>query len=276
MAVAAASHAGAHWETPVVATSYASHPVTTHVEKHVIPGRTYTEVQPQYKVVDQPYVTKVGDQVHNIPTGHSYQSSSVVHTKKVVTPILAQGVKQHVVEAEPIYKTYQEPSIVKTIATQKQVAYEAPVAYHQAAPLAYSAYQAAPVAYSAPHAYQTYAAAAPVAYSGYAHAAPVISKTIAPVAYSGYAHAAPVAYSGYAHASPLITKTLAAPVAYSGYAHSAPVVKSVWGNTAGYAAAPYSYANTVASPYTAAYGVKTIAAPYSAYGYGLNAGVQAW
>lgn len=256
-----------------MATSYASHPVT-HVEKHVIPGRTYTEVHPQVKIVEQPYVHQVGENVHNVPTGVSYQSSSVVHSKKVVTPILAQGVQKHVVAAEPIYKTYQEPSVVKTIATQQHVAYETPVAYqaapvaYQAAPLAYSAYQAAPVAYSAPHAYQA-SYAAPHSYQA-SYAAPAVH----------YAAQAPLITKSLA--SPIYAKTIAAPVAYaghggysSGYAHTAPVVKSVWGNAAGYATSPYSYGNAiVASPY--AYGVKSaaVASPWS-YGYGANA-AHAW
>ena len=205
-------------------TSYASHPVT-HLEKHVIPGRTYTEVHPQVRVVEQPYVHQVGEQVHNVPTGVSYQSSSVVHSKKVVTPVLAHGVKKHVVEAEPIIKTYQEPSIVKTVATQQHVA--VPVSY--AAPA---------VSYAAP------------ALTTYAAHAPVYAKTIAAPVSVGYAHSAPVVKSvwgntaDYVHAAPLATKTvLASPYVASPYVASP------------YVASPLAYKTVAASPYSYGYGL---------------------
>lgn len=255
MACAAASGV-AHWDAhaPLLATSYASHPVT-HIEKHVIPGRTYTEVQPRVAVVEQPYVHQVGEQVHNVPTGVSYQSSSVVHSKKVVTPVLAQGIQKHVVPAEPIYKTYQEPAIVKTVATEQHV----PVAY--TAPVAYAAH--APSVY----AHQTYAAPA-VSYAApavsYAAHSPVYAKTLAaPLAYAShgaYAHGA------YAHGS----YAAAAPLAYSGYGHhaySAPALSH-------YA----SHTPVVASPYSYGLGAKAaLASPWS-YGYGgvKSYAHQAW
>lgn len=260
-AVVAVASAGlshhAHWDAPVVATSYASHPVT-HIEKQVIPGRTWTEVQPQVRVVEQPYITKVGDQVHNVPTGVSYQSSSVVHSKNVVTPILAQGVQKHLVQAEPLVKHYQEPALVKTVATQQHVAYAAAPVVHKTI--------AAPVAYAAPLSYAAHAA--PLAYAAHA----------APVAYA--AHAAPVAYSApltYAAHAPVVQKTLAysAPLSYAshgsaslGYAAHAPVVsKSVWGNHGVVAAAsPYSYGYGL--------GAKTVvASPWAASGW---EGQHAW
>lgn len=244
MLACASASVGHHWDAhaPVLATSYASHPVT-HIEKHVIPGRTYTEVQPRVAVVEQPYVHQVGEQVHNVPTGVSYQSSSVVHSKKVVTPVLAQGVQKHVVPAEPIYKTYQEPAIVKTVATEQHV----PVAY------------TAPVAYAAPAV--SYAAPA----VSYAAHSPVYAKTLAaPLAYAShgsyahgsYAAAAPLAYASHG------SYAAAAPLAYSGYGHHA------------YAAAPaLSYAShtpLVASPYSYGLGAKAaVASPWS-YGYGVK------
>lgn len=120
-------------------------PLTTY-RKEIIPGNTYTEVHPRVAVVEQPYVTKIGDHVSHVPTAVSHQSSTVVHSKAdIVTPILAHGVAKSVVPAEPIVRTYQTPSIVKTYAEP------AAIAYQHAAPLAYSHSYALPSAYYGNH-----------------------------------------------------------------------------------------------------------------------------
>lgn len=125
-------------------------PLTTY-RKEVIPGNTYTEVHPQVAVVEQPYVAKVGEHVHRVPTAVSHQSSTVVHSKAdIVTPILAQGITKQVVPAAPLVKTYQTPSIVKTIAEP------AAITYSHAAPLHYATSYALPSPYYGGYAYKAY------------------------------------------------------------------------------------------------------------------------
>lgn len=150
-AVAAPSH-GYHGYAPALASVHTTIPLTTY-RKEVHPGATYTEVQPQVKVVEQPYVAQVGENVHHVPTAVSHQSSTVVHNSAAIrTPILAHGVSKHVVPAEPIVRTYQTPSIVKTIAEPSAIhlQHTAPIAYAQSYGLAAHSY-AAPSAYYGAH-----------------------------------------------------------------------------------------------------------------------------
>lgn len=157
-AAAVAAPGGHYGYAPALASVHTTIPLTTY-RKEIHPGSTYTEVQPQVKVVEQPYVTKIGDHVHSVPSAVSHQSSTIVHSHaNIVTPILAKGVSQHVVPAAPIVRTYQTPSIVKTIAEPSAIhlSHTAPVAYSSGYGLAAHSAYALPSAYYGAHAYNAY------------------------------------------------------------------------------------------------------------------------
>lgn len=152
-AVAAPSHSYGGYISPVAAV-HTTLPLTTY-RKEVIPGNTIVSVEPQVQVLEQPYVAKIGEHVHRVPTAVSHQSSTVVHSKAdIITPVLAHGVSKHVVPAAPLVKTYHTPSIVKTIAEP------AAITYSHAAPLtyghSYAHSYALPAPYYAGYGYKAY------------------------------------------------------------------------------------------------------------------------
>lgn len=156
VAFAAPSASYHGYVAPAYSSVHTTIPLTTY-KKEIIPGNTVVSVEPRVQVVEQPYVAKVGEHVHRVPTAVSHQSSTVVHSSADIhTPILASGVSKHVVPAEPIVRTYQTPSIVKTIAEP------AAITYSHHAPLTYAHSYAAPAAYALPSPYY-----AGYAYNGY-------------------------------------------------------------------------------------------------------------
>ena len=144
-----AYHHGAY-VAPALASVHTTIPLTTY-KKEIIPGKTVVSVEPQVRVVEQPYVAKVGEHVHRVPTAVSHQSSTIVHNSADIhTPILAHGVSKHVVPAEPLVRTYQTPSIVKTVAEP------AAITYSHSAPLIYDHSYALPSPYYGGYAYNKY------------------------------------------------------------------------------------------------------------------------
>jgi Drosophila Retinin like protein len=160
-----------------------------------------TVVEPHHTVVETPTITHVGSKVHNIPTGVSHHSSSVVHSHvQTAENIYAHGVEKKIISTpvvkQVVEEVYAPAPAVKYV--QAPVAYAAPA--HYAAPaISYAApavkYVSAPAAYAAP-AYSAYAApavkyvSAPAAYAAPAHyaAAPAHYAAAYPSAYSTYAH----------------------------------------------------------------------------------------
>ncbi|CAD7082706.1 unnamed protein product [Hermetia illucens] len=78
-----------HYETPIV---YESAPI----------------LHQEYVKVHEPVVAKVGAIVESIPSAVSHQSQTIVHSKPIVTPILATAVKTY---HAPLVKSIASPLI---------------------------------------------------------------------------------------------------------------------------------------------------------------------
>lgn len=140
-------------------------------------------------------VAEVGARVDHVATGVSHQSQTIVHSKPVISKVLAPYTKT--IQPAPVLKTYTQPAVSHKIS----YAEPAPIAIH-----------AAPIALAKSHI--AYAEPAPIALHGSSialHAEPAIA----------HAYSAPVLASHSLHA-PIVSQTFhgaAAPIAYANAHH---------------------------------------------------------